>query len=86
MDASSVAVIPSTLVAGGEVQVAEQIAETPPKRRRLSSKGPSPSLLPPSPPPQPVALPVVPQLHPSQWWNDVDEASLKRSAIGAGIV
>ena len=75
MIASGVAAIASIVVGGGEVQVAEQVADVSPKRRRLSAKGPCAALPPPPPPPPPPVLPVLPE--PIPLWNDADEASFE---------
>ena len=44
MDVSCVAVADSSCVGGGEVWVPQQVADSPPKRGRLSVKGPIPSV------------------------------------------
>ena len=44
MDVSCVAVADSSCVGGGEVWVPQQVADSPPKRGRLSVKGPTPSV------------------------------------------
>ena len=78
MDASPVAVIASAPVFGSEVQVSPQDANPAPKRRRLSVKGPHPSVLPPPAVPPPVLLPTQPP--PSSLWSDVDEVSFEDCA------
>ena len=84
MDVSCVAVADSSCVGGGEVWVPQQVADSPPKRGRLSVKGPAPSVF-LLPPPPSFVYPCR-NRNPSFMWDDVDEVIFEDACLPSAQV